>query len=147
MAALNFNNLNYDKPKSYHRGKAYAQSKTANILFAAELNRRMRAAGLAIRANSVHPGVIETKLARTVVEGDFPLVGAWARKTIGQGAATQVYVATSPDLQGAGGLYFLDCVVAEPQPHARDREAAARLWDLSEKACGICLDEAIKSRL
>jgi len=124
--------------------KAYAQSKTANILFSVKLNEKMSGFGT---SNAIHPGEIFTglfedgyalysqthplfsEISYTIVPILFSLFG----KTPSQGAATQVYVATAPELNGVGGKYFVDCNEEEPGPHACDPKSADRLWKLSEE--------------
>ena len=90
---------------------AYGQSKTANVLFAVEATRRWADDG--ITANAVHPGAIsDTNLARYMGPDLFEQIkasGAYRYKTPEQGAATSVFVATSPLLEGIGGRYFVDC--------------------------------------
>jgi len=111
-------------------------------LFAVEATRRW--AGDGIIANAVHPGAIAaTNLARHYdpkVLADLRSSGIYTFKTIEQGAATSVLVATSPLLDGIGGRYFEDCNEAEPhQPgtrrgvaaYALDPADAERLWDVS----------------
>ena len=137
--------------REYTPGLAYGQSKTANVLFAVELTRRW--AGDGITANALMPGGIWTPLQRhwsaeqrAASEQQARAAedaGLFRMKTPEQGAATSVYVATSPQLQGIGGRYFEDCHEAEvvPQlqglsgvvPHALDPAAARRLWDVSEQ--------------
>lgn len=134
---------------AYDPVAAYGQSKTANVLFAVQLNR------LGVQAFSVHPGRIVTPLQRHLTLADKVAAG-WmdedgnvidpSFKTPEQGAATQVWAATSPQLSALGGLYCEDCDVAElmgPNPdlagvrdYAVDPEAAARLWALSEELVG-----------
>jgi len=115
--------------------KAYGQSKTANALFAVEFNRRMHKAGHQITCNAVHPGIISTELSRdlSLIEkvgfGGLSLFS----KNIPQGAATSVYVATAPELEGIGGLYFEDCNQSTPKPHACNPVYAEKLWDLSKE--------------
>jgi NAD(P)-dependent dehydrogenase (short-subunit alcohol dehydrogenase family) len=104
------------------------------LLFAKELSRRF--AGTKKTANAVHPGVIHTNLARhmnSVLRVLFSAVGPLALKTVEQGAATQVFVATSPTLAGVTGEYFADCNVAAPRADANDADLAKKLWDESEK--------------
>ncbi|AKT43068.1 oxidoreductase [Chondromyces crocatus] len=142
--------------RPYDKWVAYGQSKTANILFALGLDRRAEALG--IRAFSLHPGGILTDLARHLDAADLRRVGATDEagnflppekngfKTVEQGAATQVWCATSPQLDGMGGVYCEDCEVAEVgsdgddrhgvRPWAVDPEAADRLWRLSEQMVG-----------
>lgn len=131
--------------------KAYGQSKTANILFASELNRRMKAAGVPITANALHPGGIVTDLQRHLiknptVQGVLKTVGtALFFKTIPQGAATTVHCATdaSAELPWMSGKYYSDCNVAQPQPYALDAENAKRLWEVSEAMVGLTKKQTI----
>lgn len=116
--------------------KAYGQSKTANLLFALEFDRRMRMEGVPIFCNALHPGFIETNLASNLTSGEQTFINLSAKvaaKTIPQGAATSVYVATSPDLEGIGGKYFSNCNFDTPSEHAANPVAAKKLWELSEE--------------
>jgi len=115
--------------RRYGGWKAYAQSKLANVLFAAELARRVPAAE--VTANSLHPGVVATKLLlRGIVPGW--LARPWTI-TPEEGARTPLYVATAPGLERVTGMYFDDCRPTEPSPEARDEKVAARLWATSEE--------------
>jgi len=120
----------------YDKWQAYGQSKTANILFTLGLAAR------GVTAFAVHPGVIQTELGRHLTEEDVALLGArrnMARKTVQQGAATSVWAAVSPALNGRTGLYLEDCAIAVPTvdgshgfaPHAVDPDEAERLWQWS----------------
>jgi NAD(P)-dependent dehydrogenase (short-subunit alcohol dehydrogenase family) len=139
--------------RGYDRWQAYGQSKTANALFAVHLDAIGRDAG--VRAFSLHPGKILTPLQRHMTKGEMVAAG-WIDengdpadptfKTPQQGAATQVWAATSPKLVSLGGLYCEDCDVAllaqcdgDPgvRPHAADPEQAARLWALSAELTGV----------
>jgi len=129
---IQFDNL--DGSKGYAPWTAYGQSKFANLLFAKELARRF--AGSERTANAVHPGVIRTKLQRhmhplmSVVFGTF---GPLALKNVAEGAATEVYVATRPELASVSGQYFADCNLARPRADAEDPALARKLWDTSEQ--------------
>jgi len=135
----------------YDKWQAYGQSKTANVLFAVHLDALARSRG--IRAFALHPGGVLTNLGRYMTEQDKRYLGmidesgniiaTWF-KTPEQGAATQVWAATSPQLANMGGVYLDDCDVAEPAPipadinnrigirdYAIDPTQAARLWALS----------------
>jgi NAD(P)-dependent dehydrogenase (short-subunit alcohol dehydrogenase family) len=133
--------------RDYEPFAAYGQSKTANVLFAVEANRRWALEG--ITANAVMPGGIATNLQRHVPVGyeaeareRFRQAGV-RFKTPEQGAATSVLVAASPLLDGVGGRYFEDCNeavvvrrrgergIAGVAPYALDPGNAERLWDVS----------------
>jgi NAD(P)-dependent dehydrogenase (short-subunit alcohol dehydrogenase family) len=140
----------------YSEFGAYGRSKTANILFAVEFDRRHKATG--IRATAVHPGVIRTELSRHMSEEDLrglmDSINA-ARpagtppisyKTVPQGAATTVWAGFVAPAELVGGLYSEDCHVAEPataagvrggvQPYALDPDNAKALWAKSEEMVG-----------
>ena len=128
---IQFDNL--DGSRGYRDWANYGQSKLANLLFAKELARRF--AGTQRTANAVHPGVIHTKLGRhmnPILRVGFGLVGPLGLKSIAQGAATQVYVATHPSLAQVSGEYFADCNVARSRRDSRDPELARKLWEVSE---------------
>ncbi len=112
---IQFDNL--DGSKSYSDFRAYGQSKIANILFAKELARRF--AGTKKTANAVHPGVIQTNLARHVnplIAFALTVAGPLLMKSVAQGAATEVYVATNPKLSDVSGQYFVNSNVASRAP-------------------------------
>ncbi len=162
-----FEDIGFER-RPYERWAAYGQSKTANVLFALALDRRGQASG--VRAFSVHPGgILDTQLAKHLSREELLTAGAIddqsrpvidpfnGLKTVAQGAATQLWCATSPRLRGLGGLYCEDVDVAplitaqsqsdwkqtasRSQPgvfaHAVDQEAADRLWKLSETITGV----------
>ncbi len=86
--------------------------------------------------NSLHPGVIRTNLSRQLnplMRGFFALGAPLFLKTLGQGTATQVYVATHPDVTGVSGEYFADCNVAKTSAHGRDDRLAEALWNKTEE--------------
>ncbi|MER6511850.1 SDR family NAD(P)-dependent oxidoreductase [Nonomuraea sp. NPDC001636] len=136
----------------YDKWQAYGQAKTANVLFAVHLDALAKDAG--VRAFAVHPGGILTPLQRHLTKQEMVEAG-WideqgnqlntSFKTPEQGAATQVWAATSPQLDGMGGVYCEDCDIAEPadgsgggvHPHATDPGQAARLWRLSAELTGV----------
>jgi NAD(P)-dependent dehydrogenase (short-subunit alcohol dehydrogenase family) len=138
----------------YDRWLAYAQSKTANALFALHLDRL--GAGSGLHAYAVHPGSILTPLQRHIPREEWRGLGwvtpegepAEGFKTPRQGAATAVWAATSPLLGAHGGAYCQDCDIAGPattddmltggvKPWATDPRAASRLWDLSSELTGV----------
>ena len=125
---------NLDGAKGYSAWRFYGQSKFADLLFAKSLARRF--AGTARTANAVHPGVITTNLTRHMASFQQVImagIGPIFFKTIPQGAATQVYVATHPATAKLSGLYFADSNVKKPRADAEDPATADRLWEVSEK--------------
>lgn len=140
--------------RPYDKWAAYGQSKTANSLFAIELDRRGQAHG--VRAFAVHPGGIMTGLQRHLPREEQIAMG-WmdergtlnaAFKSPAQGAATSVWCATSPQLDEMGGVYCEDCNIATIVPddapawtgvrrYAVDPGAAQRLWTASEAMTGM----------
>jgi NAD(P)-dependent dehydrogenase (short-subunit alcohol dehydrogenase family) len=139
---------------SYERWTAYGQAKTANVLFAVGLDARGRRSG--VRAFATHPGSILTPLQRHLPRQEMVDAG-WidedgngvdpSFKTPKQGAATQVWAATSPQLADRGGVYCEDCDIARiadgsdtvpggVRPYAIDDDAAERLWAASAGMTG-----------
>ncbi|MER6563801.1 SDR family NAD(P)-dependent oxidoreductase [Streptomyces sp. NPDC001027] len=139
----------------YDKWQAYGQAKTANVLFARHLDRLARDRG--VRAFSLHPGGIITPLQRHLpkqemiergwIDEEGNVIAQEGFKSPQQGAATQVWAATSAQLDGMGGVYLEDCDVAEPagadgertgvKEWATDPEQAARLWELSAELTGV----------
>ena len=127
---------------------AYRRSKTANILFAVEFDRRHQPRG--IRATAVHPGAIQTETVRTLIEampaGQAGAASAFDWKTVPQGAATSVWAAAVASADEIGGRYCEDCHVAEIdddpghragiRSYALDLERAQALWARSEAMVG-----------
>ncbi|MGW1546860.1 SDR family NAD(P)-dependent oxidoreductase [Streptomyces sp. NPDC002346] len=121
--------------RPYDPWLSYAQSKTADVLLAVGITCRWSERG--VRANAVHPGIIHTELQRHIQwdTAGLPL------KTVAQGAATSVLLATAPELDGLGGAYYQDCRLARVveerapgysggvAPYALDPANAERLWD------------------
>lgn len=117
----------------YRPFRAYSQSKLANILFTFELARRLEGTG--VTANTLHPGFVATNF--TAGNG---ALGWSLRRLAGllairpeEGAKTSVYLASSPEVAGITGRYFVEQRTAEPSAAARDRDAALRLWRVSEE--------------
>jgi retinol dehydrogenase 12 len=113
--------------------QAYPLSKLANILFTRELARRLADSG--VTANCLHPGFVRTGLGRDVTGLPGVALRLGLRFVPGPdaGARTPVYLASSPEVAGVTGGYFARSRPAEPSALARDDEAAARLWALSEE--------------
>ncbi|KAM5343373.1 hypothetical protein ACJ41O_011910 [Fusarium nematophilum] len=147
---VRFDDINFEK-EAYDPWLAYGQSKTANIYFANEVERRYGSEGL--HALSVHPGVVLTNLGRHIDQEALEWSDEMKRilKTPPQGAATTVYAALSKQWEGRGGKYLADCAVESPHrpgldmmsaepghaPWIYDEEKAIRLWEESNTLVGF----------
>jgi NAD(P)-dependent dehydrogenase (short-subunit alcohol dehydrogenase family) len=145
--AFDFDDPNFERTE-YDPLAAYGRSKSANVLFAVELDRRFKGDG--IRAFALMPGGIQTSLGRYMTDdvrqrlGTDPEAAKNIRwKTVAQGSATTIWAALGRELEGKGGLYLEDCNEALPnQPGARngvkpwalDPEQAKRLWTWTGQA-------------
>jgi NAD(P)-dependent dehydrogenase (short-subunit alcohol dehydrogenase family) len=153
-SGIRFDDLQFEH--GYDKWQAYGQAKSANVLFAVHLDVLGQDAG--VRAFAVHPGGILTPLQRHLTHEEMVGYGWIAEdgtpkfefKTPEQGAATATWAATSPQLEGMGGVYCEDCDIAEPtnpnadtadqsgvDAHAIDPEIAARLWTVSVQLTGV----------
>lgn len=110
----------------------YAVSKLANVLFTQELARRE--AHTAVSTYALHPGAIASDIWRRVPWPVEPIMKRFMRSSE-EGAATSIYCATSPEVAGQSGLYYVDCRVSDPSPKATP-ELAAELWERSEEWTG-----------
>ena len=154
ISGIDFDDMHYNT-RPYEKWQAYGQSKTAKSLLAVELQARYGEQG--IEAFSVHPGGIFTPLQRHLPNEEMVVLGwttedgkpselaAAGFKTPAQGAGTSLWAATSPELNGLGGVYCEDCNVAAlkapdadgydgVRQWAVDQEIAAKLWDVTQKA-------------
>jgi NAD(P)-dependent dehydrogenase (short-subunit alcohol dehydrogenase family) len=152
LSAIRWDDPNWTNG-SYDKWDAYGQSKTANSLFALGINARLKDSGG--QAFAVHPGGIFTPLQRHLPTEEMIVLG-WLNeqgeisdgaramfKTPTQGCTTTLWAATSPLLEGKGGVYCEDCNIAalsgeqpvryrDVEPHAVDQDSAERLWEMSE---------------
>ncbi|WP_206352272.1 SDR family oxidoreductase [Tautonia rosea] len=139
-ASINFDDL---QAQTRFKGlRTYSQSKLANVLFARELARRLE--GTRVSVNALHPGVVNSSFFSS---GEGP---AWwvMRRLAGliaisseQGAKTSVYLATSPEVEGVSGTYFVKQRQVKPAPAAQNDEVARRLWRVSEEMTGLVSSE------
>ncbi|MCU1513693.1 MAG: oxidoreductase [Microbacteriaceae bacterium] len=153
-SGIRFDDLEFSE--GYDKWLAYGQAKTANSLFAVQLDELGRHQG--VRAFAVHPGGIMTPLQRHLPREEMIAAGWMTEdgtvsdrfKSTQQGAATSIWAATSPALEGMGGVYCEDCDIALPtevgspearihgvDAHAIDRADAARLWTVSAELTGV----------
>jgi NAD(P)-dependent dehydrogenase (short-subunit alcohol dehydrogenase family) len=126
--------INFDDPglsKNYQGFRAYGQSKLANVLFSNELARRL--AGTEVTSNALHPGFVATDLSKNngLIFRLFSKFWQFSAISPKKGARTSVYLASSPEVEGVSGEFFIKekSVAADPAAYAED--AARRLWDLS----------------
>jgi NAD(P)-dependent dehydrogenase (short-subunit alcohol dehydrogenase family) len=132
-AQIPWDDLNAEQSYGTRGFRRYGKSKLANILFTAELARRLEGTG--VTANCFHPGTVATGfnrnngvLMRTVMTAIKPFL----RKPE-KGAETLVWLVDSEEAASENGGYFIDCKRAQPEPPARDMESARRLWDVTEE--------------
>ena len=121
MSPVVFDDIQFER-RPYDKWLAYGQAKTANVLFAVGLERRLGARG--VHANALHPGAIMTELGRHLQPEDMRVPPESRNrgmkfKSVEAGAATSVFAATAPELEGRGGLYLEDCHVAARERRAR----------------------------
>jgi NAD(P)-dependent dehydrogenase (short-subunit alcohol dehydrogenase family) len=146
MGRINFDNLGGDR--HYFRWNAYGQSKLANLLFALELDRRLRAAGSTVKSLAAHPGYAATNLQSAgppLVDRLVMKVGnALVAQSDEMGALPILYAATEPGLEGGtyiGPDSFREQrghpTIVQPNGRARDPATARRLWDVSERLTAV----------
>ncbi|KAI9520713.1 Retinol dehydrogenase 14 [Dissostichus eleginoides] len=135
---IDFEDLNSEQ--SYNKAFAYSRSKLANLLFTLELGHRLEGSGVTV--NALTPGIVRTNLGRHVhipllAKPLFNLLSRSLFKSPEEGAATSVFLACSPDVDGVQGKCFADCQPQVLLDKATDREVASKLWDISEVMSGI----------
>jgi len=135
ISGIRWEDVLFTLPGTYNKWVAYGQSKTANLLFAKWLNELMRRQNVLVTVNAVHPGTISTGLKRHSDDADAKMMAAYRIrwKTVPQGAAGHVWVATAPQFETEGGHYADGFTLDQNAPHANDMKAAERLWALTER--------------
>jgi len=133
-AALDFDDLQNER--AYDPGKAYRESKLANVLFTFELARRL--AGTGVTANAADPGNVWTNFFKAARLNPLKLAYLRLRASSPEeGARTIIYLASSPEVEGVSGKYYYACQPATPSAYAQDEAAAARLWAASAALVGL----------
>jgi NAD(P)-dependent dehydrogenase (short-subunit alcohol dehydrogenase family) len=131
-ATLDLDDLSFEKG-GYQATKAYARSKLGNILFTKELARRL--AGKNVTANTLHPGAVATNIWRYAPAYVKPLLAIIKPflLTPRQGSETSTYLASSPEVEGVTGKYFVKCKERRSSPLSNDESVARKLWDVSAR--------------
>jgi retinol dehydrogenase 14 len=135
MGKVDFDDLQAEK--RYSGQRAYNQSKLANVMFTYELARRLEGTG--VTANVLHPGVVRTGFAAEDPSSFWKVLLPLVRplmKTPAQGAATSIYAASSPEVEGITGAYFANSKTRKTSKRSYDRSVATRLWTVSEQLAG-----------
>lgn len=135
QGTLDFDDLGFER--GYGVMKAYARSKLANVLFAAELSRRLPSD---VTSNSLHPGSVATNIWSGAPLWAKPVIAVFFRPffiTAEEGARIMVTLAADPALEGVTGRYYEGGKAVAPAPLARDEELAKRLWDVSAHLVGL----------
>ena len=130
--------------RAYAGMRVYGTSKLANILFTNELARRL--AGQGVTANSLHPGTVSTGYGADGDAKGFLAIGIKIAKPFflspQKGARTSIYLASSPDVAGVTGEYFVKCKPKKPRKQALDVEGARRLWEVSDELIAAAASRA-----
>lgn len=142
-ATIDFDDLGGER--RYRPMRIYGQSKLANVLFTFELARRLEGSGVTV--NCLHPGVIATRLGSN--NGPLARLAPPILKLLFRspedGAATSVYLACSPEVEGTSGKYFVDCRTARSSKESCDATIARRLWEVSARLTGADLSAPVST--
>lgn len=133
---IHFDDINLTR--GYNVVKAYGQSKLANVLFTREMARRLKDRGITV--NCCHPGAVATNMGVNRETGFGKTITGLLRpffQTPAEGARTAVFLATDESVKEITGEYFYKCKIAKSSKRSHDMEAAARLWELSERMVGL----------
>ena len=136
QGTMDFDDLGFKQ--GYFGMKAYGRSKLANILFTYELARRLGDSSVTV--NALHPGHVATDIWKT----NFSFIGPALKWIMGlfaltpeEGADNTIYLASSPEVEGITGKYFVKHEPVESSPISRDQKVAQRLWNVSENLVGL----------
>jgi NAD(P)-dependent dehydrogenase (short-subunit alcohol dehydrogenase family) len=133
---MGFDDLHAEQ--GYKTFREYGRSKLANILFTRSLAQRL--VDHPVTVNSLHPGAVSTSLGMQnggVMSKILPIILKPFFRSPEKGAETSIYLCSSEKVAGVSGEYFADCKPVRPKPWARDDEAAARLWRITEESVGF----------
>lgn len=132
---LDFDNL--QSLKGFNWDNSYSRSKLMNLMFTFELARKCH--GKTITVNAIHPGLVKTSIGRndTLMLKIGKVMADLFAMPVEKGALTQIYVATSSEVEGITGKYFSKCKIDQPSKAAQNSDDWAKLWEMSAKLCRI----------
>ena len=134
--AMDFDDVMHEN--GYRGMTAYSQSKLANVLFTYELARRLEGTGVTV--NAVHPGIVRTGFGDNhgvIVRALMSVIKRFAGRSPEKGAETMIYLASSPDVEGVTGKYFMDNAAKRSSDVSYDETSWERLWTISEELTGL----------
>jgi NAD(P)-dependent dehydrogenase (short-subunit alcohol dehydrogenase family) len=133
-ARIHFDDI--ELQEGYSGREAYNQSKLANVLFTYELGRRLD--NDLVTVNALHPGFVNTNIAKDhwLVGPLLSVIHFFFAKSPEEGAQTSIYLASSPEVRGVSGNYFIDQKPVESSPASYNEDTARRLWEISEEMTG-----------
>jgi len=141
-AKINFDDLQGEH--HFYGMQAYSQSKLANILFTYELARRLE--GTQVTANALHPGFVASNFAKN--NGGLVRLGMGVAQLFAirpeKGAETSIYLASSPEVEGVSGRYFVKKQAVRSDPASYNEETAQKLWQVSEEMTGLTEGQNLK---
>lgn len=135
---IDFDDLHSEN--DYRMMAVYGKSKLANMLFTRQLSGMLQ--GSSVTVNSLHPGLVRTEMAANngwFVRLLLPLIHLRSL-TSAEGAQTSIYLASSPEVEGISGKYFINSAPSRTSHFVRDEQAAERLWQVSEKLVDQALE-------
>jgi NAD(P)-dependent dehydrogenase (short-subunit alcohol dehydrogenase family) len=121
--------------RSYSPTRVYGWTKLANVLFTYELARRLEGTGVTV--NSLHPGTVATKLLADYMPGGLRFMAKMIGMSPEDGAQTSLYLATSPEVKGVSGKYFVHGTAVRSSKASYDKAAASRMWQVSAELTGL----------
>jgi NAD(P)-dependent dehydrogenase (short-subunit alcohol dehydrogenase family) len=136
--SIDFDNLQL--AQGYEPWRAYCNAKLCNVLFTRELDRRLRARGLAMTANALHPGAVRTGFGANSGPGIAKLLFSFFALffiSAEEGAKTSLHLACAPELAGQSGKYFAKSQEAKPNPRWLKKEVEQKLWEASEALADV----------
>ena len=130
-ASIDFDDLQSER--GYDPSDVYSMTKLANILFTVHLDKELQGSGVTV--NSLHPGIINTKLYKNFMGSGGP--SSAEDSELEHGAASSVYLATSPELVDISGKYFANQKERQPSTSSQNKETARQLWKVSAELAGL----------